>query len=126
MKRRILPLFMVICMIMTMLPATALAAEGENVAAIGDTEYATLQEAIDASNGETITLLADIADSSRIALANGQKVTIDLAGYNIGFSSGNYFELVHGELNLTGSGTVYEQNPYYGAVMLYGGPSGSR
>lgn len=46
MKRRLLSAFLVVCMMLTMIPSVAFAADG-NVAKIGETEYATLDEAVE-------------------------------------------------------------------------------
>lgn len=60
MKKKVLSLFVTFAMLFSMLPATALAA-GETVAYIGDTSYASLQEAINAASvtGETTIALVD-------------------------------------------------------------------
>lgn len=59
MKRRLLSAFLVVCMMLTMIPSVAFAADG-NVAKIGETEYATLDEAVEeAVGGATIKLLGD-------------------------------------------------------------------
>ena len=59
MKRRLLSAFLVVCMMLTMIPSVAFAADG-NVAKIGETEYATLDEAVEeAVEGATIELLGD-------------------------------------------------------------------
>ena len=47
---------------------------------IGETGYATLDEALDAvSEGETIQLLADVSDNNGISLS-GKKFNLDLNG----------------------------------------------
>ena len=57
-KRRILSWILTVVMICAILPMTALAAG--DVAKVGDTTYATLDEAVKAaSKGDTIELLAD-------------------------------------------------------------------
>ena len=151
MKRRILPMIMAIIMIMSIIQVPAWAAEGDgptetsdsieltdaggddsnegepetqdgnDVAQIGDAGYPTLQEAITAANGAEITLLADVKDCTRITLSQGETVNINLNGYDIGFVQKGYFYIQHGTLNLTGNGEVYEQSPYYGAVLMQGG-----
>ena len=67
-------------MLISLVPATAItafAAETTNVAKIGDTEYATLTEAITAAAaGATITLIADVNENVTIS----KKLTIDGAG----------------------------------------------
>ena len=54
----------------------------EKVAKVGETEYATLQEAVDAvgTSGGTVTLLQD-AQGDGIKFAEGSKVTIDFNGH---------------------------------------------
>ncbi len=51
------------------------------VAQVGDTKYESLQDAIDAANGETVVLIADIELNASIKVAGN--VTLDLAGYTI-------------------------------------------
>ena len=58
MKKRLLAVFMTFCMMLSMVPATF--AEGEEVAKIGDTTYATLDDAVKVvPDGGTIELLGD-------------------------------------------------------------------
>ena len=58
-KKQLFNFLMTLCLLMTLLPATAFAAEGD-VAQIGDTTYATLDEAVAAAaEGDTIILLSD-------------------------------------------------------------------
>lgn len=97
MKRRLLSAFLAVMMVLTMAPmAFAADEDAENtagdtgssevvsaVAKIGDTDYATLQAAIDAAKaGDTITLLKDITvdgkdiDTSRTVI--DKPITLDL------------------------------------------------
>lgn len=89
MKRTVLALLLAVFMAATLMTVGA-AAEG-NEAAIGDTEYDTLTEALNAAtNGQTVTLLKDIDNS---ITADGYKsginyslkagVTLDGAGHTI-------------------------------------------
>ncbi len=58
--------------------------ETTSVAKIGDIEYTTLQEAIDAAeDGDTITLLKDVVPTSYIIIDSGKNITLDLDGYSI-------------------------------------------
>ena len=88
------------------------AAEG-GVAAIGDTNYTSLQEAIDAAGNTatTITLLADTAES--ITIASGQDITLALSGYDITVESGNAITN-NGELSIKGTTVSFisSQNGY--------------
>ena len=96
--------------------------QAENyVAEVNSQGFTTLQAAIDAANGAGITLLADVKDCARITLSQGETVNINLNDHDIGFAQGDYFYIRHGTLNLTGNGEVYEQSPYYGAVLMKGG-----
>lgn len=57
---------------------------GGNVAKIGETEYATLQAAIDAAkSGDTIYLLSDVTFTSKISFAKNITVTIDGQGHKL-------------------------------------------
>ena len=65
-------------------PEEAVLLEGEKVAKIGETEYATLAEAVAAASGATtITLIADIADMATVEIPAGKEITLDLAGHTI-------------------------------------------
>ena len=70
-------------MVAVMLPVMAMAAD--NVAKIGNTEYATLEEAFNAvNNGETIVLLKDCSGNG-IVVNSGKNFTVDFNNctYNI-------------------------------------------
>ena len=72
-------------------------AEG-NEAKIGETEYATVEEAITAAtDGATITLLGNTND---ITVTEGKKVTIDLGGFAITeFVNNGEVTLKNGDIN---------------------------
>ena len=100
-------------------------AEGETVAKIGDTEYATVKEAFDASqNGDTITLIADAHVTERINVQS--KVTLNLNGKVLtldcdGTSAGKARKIFnYGELTITGNGTMQNQLGAYGMVDNFG------
>ena len=60
-KKQLFSFLMTLCLLMTLLPATAFAAEGD-VAQIGDTTYATLDEAVAAAaEGDTAYILTSCA-----------------------------------------------------------------
>ena len=89
MKKRILSMLLVVCMLMSMLP-TAVFADDASVS-----DLQTLQDAIaNASDGETITLTDNIAvDMSTTAENSGaiivdKSITIDGAGYTLSASGG--------------------------------------
>lgn len=81
-------------------------------AEIDGVKYDTLQAAITAAGatkgGATITLLKNINTESYYAVNGDNKVTIDLAGYNITGSgiSGLFYVTAKGDLTIKGEGTV--------------------
>lgn len=89
MKKRVLSLFMVLVLCLTLLP-TAAFAEGEtggensgsnsnSVAKVGDTEYDTLQEILGEMDPAEITLLGNVTENIIVYAAT----TIDMAGFSI-------------------------------------------
>ena len=125
MKKKILAMFLSLCMAIGLLPMGAMAAEDENapvttgnectggncthVAGIGNTHFDTLQDAIGtANNGETVTLLKGISLTSSITMSNGTEVTLNLNTYDITCNNGTsaMFQITNGTLNVTGEGTI--------------------
>lgn len=89
MKKRVLSLFMVLVLCLTLLP-TAAFAEGEtggensgsnsnSVAKVGDTEYDTLQEILGEMDPAEITLVGNVTEDIIVYAAT----TIDMAGFSI-------------------------------------------
>lgn len=90
MRRKFLSVVLCVCMMLTMAPF-AFAADGDDttsspataVAQIGDTEYPSLQAAIDAAaSGKTIQLVADTKENVTIN-KNNKKLTLDLNGFTL-------------------------------------------
>ena len=94
----------------------------DNAAArINEKYYATLAAATAAAkDGETVTLLETTTDNPAIVVNNGRKITLDLAGHEIGFAENSYFIVENGALNVTGSGKIYEQVPYTAVITMVG------
>ena len=87
----------------------------------GTIGYPSLQAAFNAATaGQTITLLANVTGTPRLEVVGGKQVTIDLNGHDIGFAKDGYFHVYGGSLTLTGEGKVYEQSPYWGAILIHG------
>lgn len=110
MKRKFLSILLTLAMVLTLLPVSAMA-EGETavaaVAKVGETEYATLAEAVNAvQDGETVTLLADVTELETISITGGKKVDLNLNEKNITFKADNYFLVDNGALNVTGKGNI--------------------
>lgn len=93
----------------------------EYVAKIGNVSYTTLQGAVDASvAGDTIILQDDVVLSKSLVISGGKELTIDMNGFDISAPS-RVIKIVHANVTLTGTGTIYELNDNeYGAVCLYG------
>ena len=76
-----------------------------NVAKIGDKEYPTLAEAVNAAtDGVTITLLSDITVDERINVY--KNVTFNLNGYDITGNDVTAFGICGGNVILDGEGTI--------------------
>ena len=105
MKKRILSMLLVVCMLMSMLP-TAVFADASNEASVNGTEYATLAGAIEAAeNGDTITLLSNVSVSDAYTRVD-KSLTIDFGGYTM-TSDGGGFDLYGGS---TGDATLTLQH----------------
>ncbi|MBQ8546346.1 MAG: hypothetical protein IJ437_05345 [Clostridia bacterium] len=115
--KKILVLGLTVVMLFAFGTITAFAAEANeetneetNVAKIGETEYATLQKAVDAAvlaskkEYQTIIILCDIELDETITVTGGSYVTIfDLNGHNIRSSAAVVIEN-NGYINVTNSG----------------------
>ena len=89
-----------------------------NVAKIGDTYFATLDEAVTYANanaGSEIVLLADIARSTRITLT--ANTTINLNGKTLSMANGSWLIFVKGGATLTIDGTT-ANSAVYGGISL--------
>ena len=122
MKRKLLSILLTLCLAFSLLPTAALAEEaggcvgGENCshqAAIGDTHYSTLVEAVSAAkNGETITLTDNIKVENTLVVT--KTLTLDLAGHTLSndtdiWSDYNWSLISvrgNGNLTITGNGTL--------------------
>ena len=115
MKRKILTLLLALAMVLTMLPMTALAADG-NVAEVNGKGYSTLQAAIDeVQTAGTVKLLENVTES--VTIPAGATITLDLNGktlVNRAVAQGstvpdaerNHTITNNGTLTITGNGTV--------------------
>ena len=139
MKKRFLSILMALCLALSLLPATALAAEdtGElcdgtdctHVAAIGEKHYATLQAAVNAvetnqAEATTITLL-DQSSFSGVKV-DGQNIVIDFGGrtYTVGEptvgsvgTETNGFQLLKGS-KVTMRNGILKASDYYNLKLL--------
>ena len=73
---------------------------------------------------ETIILHKDVTRQSKLTMDQGNtSITLDLNGHDIGFAKNCNFSIYQGKLDIIGTGTIGEEEPYYGPVMLYGSDS---
>ena len=103
MKRKFLSIFLTLAMALTLLPVSAMA-EGEEVAQIGETKYATLQAAVNAATTEnsTVTLLKDVTED--ITIPTGKNITLDLGNSTLTNQSGDTITVALGAtLTITGN-----------------------
>lgn len=97
-------LFAVLLSAALLLSSMTVFAAGDNVAKVGETEYATLQDAINAaSNGQEVVLIADTKED--IVIDAGKTVTLNLGECTLTNES-DHTITNKGTLTITGSGTV--------------------
>ena len=75
----------------------------KNVAKVGETEYATLEEAVEKANaGDTVTLLADINDFGGVSIT--KNLTVDFGAYTItGATGAVVFNVENATVTLNGT-----------------------
>lgn len=97
------------------------------VASIGETRFATLEEAFAAAkNGDTITLLSNVEMTEIIRVTDGKKITLALNGFDVTITAKSVFiRVCNAELTITGKGTIKEKNPYFAPIIIKGGAEGS-
>ena len=93
------------------------------VAKIGETEYATLQEAFD--EGGNITLLRDVATAETVVLAEGMTVVLDLNGKTLSAADkntlrndGGNLTIKNGTVTRTGDSVGYSVNNASGEISV--------
>ena len=128
--KRFLSWVMAAAMVISMLPLSAMAAEGD-VAQIGGTTYATLDDAIAAASaGDTIILLGDATLSKTLDKSitiDGQNHTVTSTNVRYGFTAGR--ELTFNNIILNFNYTIEIENPTYtsdlGLFYINGGKDAS-
>ena len=130
MKKKLCSILLALTMVLTLLPVSALAEDGaEKVAKIGDTEYTTLQDAInaagDAGSETTITLLTnvDLTNATikqlRFTKANSN-IVLDLAGNTVTAAGNEAIMLNEANITLTiKNGTITNNIPGSNSDGLY-------
>ena len=90
----------------------------EYVAETGGEKYIYLQDAIDAANGGTVTLVADTTES--VEIPAGVEVTLDLGEFTLTNEAGKHTITNRGTLTISGNGTVDNISHARGALVNYG------
>lgn len=110
MKKKFLAVLLTLLMLLGALAVTT-AADGGNVAEVNGTQYATLQEAVNAaSTGETVTLLADTSEDVTI----DKSITLNLGGNTLtNTSAGKATISVTGGTVAVKNGAVQGGTSYY-------------
>ena len=118
MKRKILTLLLALALVLTMLPMTALAAEGD-VAEVNGQGYSTLQSAIDAAqNGGTVKLLENVTES--VTIPADATITLDLNGktlVNSAVAQGSTVPDGERKHTITNNGTLTIEDSVGGGVV---------
>ncbi|MCD7884335.1 MAG: hypothetical protein LUI87_11635 [Lachnospiraceae bacterium] len=82
-------------------------AASKTVASIGSTNYTSLSAALKkVKNGETITLKANVTQTSALNINRDKSFTLNLNGKKITFSSGKTMKIKSGTVTITGTGTI--------------------
>ena len=125
MKRKLCSVLLALCMVLTLLPVSAMAEETEPVAAIGDTKYSTLAEAVNAAkeaaktskiHSAKITLLKDAELAAGVTLDGNDNVendnsldinidlnncTLDMKAFSFTIENGAVLEIFNGQIRST-------------------------
>ena len=87
------------------------------VAKVGTTYYAQLQDAINAIDNGTITLVADREISDTITVANGKTITLDLNGKTLSMETGD--DTKTALINNYGNLTIDDNSAYKNGTLSY-------
>ena len=123
MRKRLLSGILAFAMILTtfLSNVTVIAAAGENEAKIGDTEYATLTDAISAAtDGDTVEVLGDVTVASTITVSKSITLT---AADAVTVKRGDafkpaLFKVQKATLTLSGALTIEGNAKAYGSLVL--------
>ncbi len=108
--RKLLALVLSLTMVLSAVPfGLSAGAEAANEAKIGDTQFATMEEALNAvSDGETITLLTDV-NLEKMA-ATSKNVTLDLGGKTLSSGADIVLYVAEGKLTVKNGNIIGENN----------------
>lgn len=122
MKSRKILVCAVVSLIMVFVMAVPMTASATGAEVkIGNTTYSSLSEAFqNADNGATITVMNDASVSNSITVSNGKSIKLDLNGHDVSFARDQHILIRHGNLNIVGEGCIYEEQPNFSPIILYG------
>ena len=122
MKSRRMILCVVVSLIMIFVMAVPMTASADGAEAkIGDQTYSSLYNAFkDAKDGDTITVMDNVSVYDKIAISDGRNITLDLNGHDVSFNYQDHIQIRHGNLNITGKGSISEEQPYFSPILMYG------
>ena len=110
--------FILIILLFTIILPSNIYASTNSLARIGNNYYDTLRDAIaNVNSNETIILTTNIKEDNSLII--NKTVNINLNGKNI-TAPEKVFLVEGGSLNLSGKGTIKEEKPNYGAIMIKG------
>lgn len=145
MKRKLFTAALVLIIALALFPSFALA-DGP-VAAIGSTQYDSIQDAVDAAGkGDVVTLIGDASLSDSITISTGKEIVLDLNGHSMNSSHPGAFIVNYGDLTINdssaaadshgiGAGCVYTTDTdaqgraaveNYGTLVINGGIFGDK
>ena len=132
MKRKFFAAFLSLCMVMSLVPMTALAAEGDSVAQVGNEKYTSLADAVsNAADGATIQMLANVDISTTgLMIPATKSLTLDINGKEIkAANTATGRIVVYGHLTIKDStdtnqdgadcGKIYTETDYMGSATGY-------
>ncbi|MBQ9952782.1 MAG: S-layer homology domain-containing protein [Clostridia bacterium] len=107
MKKRILSILLALSMLLTLVPSAFADGVSEGtVATIGEAEFTSLKDAINAAQPDDIVKLFDNYSNYR-AIQIGKSITLDLNGYNIERTFGGIaVDITAGDVVITGNGKI--------------------
>ena len=113
----------ILILFLLLIPKT-INASSNSLAKIGNNYYDSLVDAINvAGPNDTIVLTSNVSLEDTLEI--NKTVNINLNGKTIAVPE-KVFLVQGGTLNLTGKGTIKEDNPYYGAIVVKGSTDSSK
>ena len=116
-------IIIILILFLLLIPKT-INASSNSLAKIGNNYYDSLVDAINvAGPNDTIVLTSNVSLEDTLEI--NKTVNINLNGKTI-IAPQKVFLVQGGSLNLTGKGTIKEDNPYYGAIVVKGSTDSSK